>query len=84
MNRRKFLKTIGIGTLGLLIPGSFVPTTASMTSTSNSNNLSTEERPITTSCTYGISTTTIDGNRSGILIHTSNGHSTPILRRERY
>ena len=73
MNRRKFLKTIGIGALGLLIPGSFVPTRASMTSTSNSNNLSTEERPITSS-------TTID--RSLIEVFSSNGHSTPISIRE--
>lgn len=80
MDRRRFLKTIGLGALGLLIPGSFVPTTASMTSTSNSNNLSTEARPITTSCTYGITTTTtIDRGRSGILIHSGNRYSTPIL-----
>ena len=57
MNRRKFLKTIGIGLFGLAIPGSFVPTTASMTSTSNSNNLSTEARTYSYTTPW-ISTTT--------------------------
>lgn len=55
MKRRKFLKILGLGLLGLMLP--VIPTIDTKSSTPNSNNLSTEQIPTSPKRIIEVSTT---------------------------
>lgn len=82
MNRRLFLKMLGLTPLAIVFPSLLTHVTAETTVgvVKNVRRVTTTH----TTSTSSISSTTIDRSKIKVFNNDVDGHSTPIMRKERY